>query len=63
MGQFDEFCANELFKFTNFYWINDDVRIGQNRQFVSHGIGFLATVSPKLQHDLTRCEITCCFLV
>ena len=41
MGRFDEFCANELFKFTNFYWINDDGRVGQNRQFVSHGSRFL----------------------
>ena len=60
--RFNEFRANELFNFINFHWINDDGRVGQNRQFVPHGVGFLVTTSPKLQHDLTGCEISGCFL-
>lgn len=44
--RFNEDCANDSFRFTNVYWINDDGRIVQSRQLVSRGVGFLEIASP-----------------
>lgn len=44
--RFDEDCTNDSIRFTNVYWINDDGRIVQSRQLVSHGVGYVEITAP-----------------